>query len=89
MKRLEKAVKIGKCTIGIGPIKVQSFSYFNNITADYGEAKKMAAVEFMTEYLKFDQQDLSEINITDTKISGKKDEISIYCLGQSIQGKRH
>ena len=74
-KKLDKAIKIGKSSIGIGPIKPQSYTYFNNITADFHEAKKMAAVEFLTEYLKYDSNDLSEVDITDTKVSGKNDDI--------------
>ena len=79
-KKREKAIRIGKCTIGVGPIKERSFDYFNNITADYSEAKKMAAAEFLTGYLKFNHQDMSDINITDTKISGKKDDILYLVL---------
>ena len=71
-KKREKAIRVGKCTIGVGPIKERSYDYFNNITADYSEAKKMAAAKFLMEYLKFNHQDMSDINITDTKISGKK-----------------
>ena len=37
-KKLAKAIQIGKSTIDIGPIKERSIDYFNDITADYGEA---------------------------------------------------
>ena len=70
-KKLEKAVRVGKCTIGVGPIKQQSFDYFLNITGDYSDAKKMAAAEFLTGYLKFNHQDMSDVDITDTKVSYK------------------
>ena len=66
---------MGKSTIGIGPIKDRSINYFYNITADYSEAKKMAATEFLTEYLRFDNRDMCDTDITDTKMSGKRDEI--------------
>ena len=79
-KKLEKAIKIGKCTIGVGPVKEQSYEYFNNITADYNEAKKMAAAEYLTEYLRFNHQDMSDIDIMDTKVSGKKDDILYIVL---------
>ena len=46
-ERTEKAAYIGRCTIGIGPIRQESTDYFNKITADYGLAKKMAAAEFL------------------------------------------
>ena len=79
-KRVEKAVRIGQCTIGIGPIKEESYDYFYNITADFDEAKRMAAAEFLTEYLRFDHRDMADINITDTKVSGKRDDILYLVL---------
>ena len=69
---------MGQCTLGIGPIKNQSFDYFYKITGDYLEAQKMAAVEFLQEYLKFDSEDLSDCNITDTKVSKKGDNILFF-----------
>ena len=78
-ERIEKAAYIGRCTIGIGPIRQESTDYFNKITADYGLAKKMAAAEFLQGYLKFDECDLSDIDITDTKMSAKGDDI-MYCV---------
>ena len=79
-KRIEKAAYVGQCTVGIGPIVSQSINYFNRITGDYTEAKKLAAAEFMTEYLKFDHNDLSDIDITDTKVSSKGDDILYVVL---------
>ena len=78
-ERIEKAAYIGRCTIGIGPIRQESTDYFNKITADYGLAKKMAAAEFLQGYLKFDECDLSDIDITDTKMSANGDNI-MYCV---------
>ena len=78
-KRSEKAPYIGQCMLGIGPVKKQSFEYFNNITGNYSEGKKMAAVEFLSGYLKFDHVDMSEMDITDTKVSPKGDNI-IYIV---------
>ena len=75
IKNVEKAAKVGRCTIGIGPIKNDSIDYFNKITGDFDEAKKLAAAEFLEGYLEFDHEDMNDMNITDTKISGKKDDI--------------
>ena len=80
--KVKKAINVAKCTLGIGPIANQSIEYFHNITADYGEAKKMATTEFLTEYLKYDSEDLQELNITDTKISAKGDSI-VYVVMDS------
>ena len=41
----------------------------------------MAATEFLMEYLRFDQRDLSDTDITDTKMSGKKDDILYVVFG--------
>ena len=57
--KVAKAINVAKSTLGVGPIANQSIDYFHNITADYGEAKKMAATEFLTEYLKYDSEDLN------------------------------
>ena len=76
-ERREKAAEIGRCTIGLGPIHEDSIEYFYNITADFNEAKKMAGAEFLEGYLKYDKRDMEEINITDTKISGKGDNMLI------------
>ena len=71
-EKKEKAATVGKCTIGIGPIKKESFEYFYKVTGDYGEAKKLAAAEFLTAYLKYDEEDMLDLDITDMKISAKK-----------------
>ena len=73
--RIVKAAHVGKFTVGVRPVKSQSYTFFNKITADFNEAKKMAAAEFMVEYLKFDLEELSDMDITDTKISPKGDDI--------------
>ena len=59
----------------LGPIKSQSIEYFYKITGDYDLAKKMAAAEFLCAYLKFDQDEMTEVEITDTKLSAKGDDI--------------
>ena len=79
-ERIKKAAYIGRCTIGIGPIRQESIDYFNKITADYGLAKKMAAGEFLQGYLRFNEEDLSDIDITDTKMSAKGDNIMYIVL---------
>ena len=73
--KVRKAATVGKCTIGIGPIKKESFDYFYKVTGDYGEAKKLAAAEFLSAYLKYDDEDMIDLDITDTKISAKNDDI--------------
>ena len=79
-KKVEKAAYIGKCTIGVGPILKELINYFHKITGDYSLAKKMAAGEFLQGYLKFDENDMNDMDITDTKISGKGDNIMYIVL---------
>ena len=74
-RRIEKAAFAGQCTIGLGPIKSESYDYFNKITGDFEEAKKMAAAEFLVGYLKYDHNDMSDTDISDTRISPKDDDI--------------
>ena len=45
----------------------------------------MAGAEFLEGYLKYDKRDMEEINITDTKISGKGDSILYLVLGDQEQ----
>ena len=75
LKNVQKAAKVGRCTIEVGPIKKESYDYFYKITSDFDEAKKLAAVEYMEGYLEFDHEDMNDYCITDTKISGKGDNI--------------
>ena len=79
--RIEKAARVGQCTLGLGPIKSKSMDYFYHITGDYEEAKIMAVVEYLTEYMKFDHEDLEEMEITDTKVSKKGDNILYIVFG--------
>ena len=66
-----------KHMIGLGPILKQSVNYFADITSDIEEAKKMAINEFLSTYLQFTEEDLSEVNIVNTA-TAKSDEEIIY-----------
>ena len=66
---------IGRCTLGIGPIQSESYEYFHKITGDFELSKRMAAAEFLNAYIKFDKDEMSDLDITDTKISAKGDNI--------------
>ena len=80
LEKIEKAALVAQCMVGLRLVKQESFVYFNKITADFSEAKKMAAAEFLTEYLKFSHEDMSDMDITDTKISAKGDDILYVVL---------
>ena len=86
--KIEKAAFVGQCTIGLGPIKKESYDYFNKITGDFEEAKKMAAAEFLTGYLRYNHDDMSDTDITDTRISPKDDDI-LYIVMDSPEKVRN
>ena len=65
--------------IGIGPIKLQSIEYYNTPSVSYHEAKILAVKEYLAHYLKYDEQELSELSIADTKVSANKDDF-IYVV---------
>ena len=87
-RRIEKVAYAGQCTIGLGPIKSESYDYFNKITGDFEEAKKMAAAEFLVGYLRFDHNDMSDTDISDTRISPKDDDI-LYIVMDSPEKIRN
>ena len=80
IEKVKKVMLVGQSSIVIGPIKDKLLDYFHKITGDFEEANKMAAVEFLTAYHKFDSRDMSDVNITDTRMSGKGDEIVYIVL---------
>ena len=61
--------------IGIGPVYTQSIEHFLKIVGDYDEAKKMAAQEYLSVHLRFNEKELAEIDITDTQVSAKGENI--------------
>ena len=73
--KVEKAAFIGQCTLGIGPVRPESYEYFYKITGDFELSKKMAAAEFLNGYMKFYKEEMSDLDISDTKISAKGDNI--------------
>ena len=61
--------------IGIGPVYMRSIEHFHRIVGDYDEAKKMAAQEYLTVHLRFDDKEVSEMQISDTQVSSKGENI--------------
>ena len=70
--------------IGIGPISRRYIEECENDTNDYKEAKVRAVKEFLEKQLKYDERELKEIKIEDTKVSASKDEI-VYVVLKDIE----
>ena len=66
--------------IGIGPIKMKSINYHNEKVKKIYEAKVMSAKEFLGFFLKFEEDELKEMNIVETKLSSGNDEIMYIAL---------
>ena len=68
---LEKANHIK----GLGPITDTSLETHRRSTRDFERAKVLAVQDFLTGYLKFNSEELEDMNITQTSISAKKDKV--------------
>ena len=73
----ETALKM-KMMIGIGPISKGSVEHFNRRVKDEKLARKMAVEEFLHHYLEFNEEEISELKILDTKHS--KDDVIYVAL---------
>ena len=73
-----KAMKI----IGLGPIEKKSIDTFMKDTKNYREAKEKAVREYLSFYLQFDEEDLTNTTIVDTQVSSSPDKI-IYVAFES------
>ena len=80
--RKEKLRKIQSATatkasliVGAHPITQESIDKFNLITGDYEEAKIEAAKEYLINILGYHLAELQMVNITDTQVSSKGDNV--------------
>ena len=76
-KMEETALKM-KMMIGVGPISRGSVEHFNRRVKDEKLARKMAVEEFLHHYLEFNEEEISELNILETKHS--KDDVIYLAL---------
>ena len=63
--------------IGIGPVTKHSIDYFFKKTNNLGSAQIMAAKEYLKHYLDFNDEDLKDMKIEDTKKAAKDDVLYI------------
>ena len=86
IKKKKKAELVGKMQhiVGIGPIVNSSIDHFMKQSANRKAAESKAVVEYLKYYLDFNKQDISEINIVDTKRAQKDDFIYV-----ALENKEH
>ena len=60
--------------IGVGPVTRETLNYHRKLSKNFAEAKVKAANEFFEHYLKFDREEIAEMDIIDTQVSGKGDD---------------
>ena len=73
--RQDRVTQKNQFIIGIGPVYQKSIDHFNSIVGDYMEAKRMAAMEYLKVSLRYNEEELEEVEITDTQVSAKSENI--------------
>ena len=60
---------------GLGPISMGSIKYFMKDGSDYKSANKLAVKEFLGYYLNYDSEELEKLQLMETKVSSKGEDI--------------
>ena len=84
-KEIQSATtKSASLIIGLHPIRKTSLDYFSRKARNFNEAKIMAANEYLENVLMFDKKEIEDINITDTQVSKKGDDV-MYVTVNSLE----
>ena len=75
-KQAETALK-ASFMIGIGPVTKESIGYFESLNKDTEEAKKEAVEEYLRFYLRYNTEEIEQLEIAATQIAPKDDVIYI------------
>ena len=78
INRMEIETKVttkSRHILGIGPVYQKSVDHFYHIVGDYGDAKRMAVQEYLKVNLRFNEREIEEMEITDTQVSAKGENI--------------
>ena len=67
--------KKGKHMVGLSPIRRQSIGFFNNITTDFEEAKRMAVNKFLVEYLQITEEEMLDFEIIDSLLAKNENDL--------------
>ena len=71
-------------TLGIQPVKNKDIEDHLRVTKDPRKARELAVRDYLRDYLQFNEEELEEVEIKDTKISSKGDE-TVYVVFGSIE----
>ena len=71
-------------TLGIQPVKIKDIEDHLRVTKDPRKARELAVRDYLRDYLQFNEEELEEVEIKDTKISSKGDE-TVYVVFGSIE----
>ena len=64
-----------KHMVGVGPIQVSSVKFFQNKDTDENGARIKAVREYLACYLEFDDEELEQIEIIETKVCKSRNDI--------------
>ena len=71
-------------TLGIQPVKTKDIEDHLRVTKDPRKARELAVRDYLRDYLQFNEEELEEVEIKDTKISSKGEE-TVYVVFGSIE----
>ena len=64
----------------IGPISMSSINFFRKKGENFEDAKKSAVKEFLAYYLNYDQEELDELRLRETRLSTKGEDIIFIAM---------
>ena len=79
--KMEEVASKMKKIIGIGPIPTNSVQYFEKENISTHEARKKAIKEYLAYHLEFDEEDLEQLEILETKQCASRNDIIYFVLG--------
>ena len=71
-------------TLGIHPVRNKDIEDHLRVTKDLRKARELAVRDYLRDYLQFNEEELEEVEIKDTKISSKGEE-TVYVVFGSIE----
>ena len=71
--------------VGVGPVYIKDIEKHNKVLKDYKKAKTKAAKDFLVEFVKYNEDEIREIYIISTQISGKGDNTLYLAMGSTAQ----
>ena len=75
------------CMAGIGPISLKSIEFFRNKKVNFEEAKVLAVKEFLKYNLDYEEEELNELNIMETRLSTKGEDVIYVAMSSEEEIK--